>query len=203
VTTDAKSLYLDAAQNFVDLVGRIEPDQWTHPGLGIWDVRALVGHTSRALVTVLGYLDQPATSEDIASPEGYYAAIAQQQIDPAAVAERGRQAGAGLGDDPGAAVRTLRTDAETRLATADLDDIITTIVGGMRTSAYLPTRTFELVVHSLDIAAATDLEAEISTAAMKRAAGLAARIAVERGDGPALLTALTGRNTLPGGFSGV
>ena len=37
------------------------------------------------------------------------------------------------------------------------DPVISTIFGGMRLSDYLPTRTFELVVHGLDIARAAQL----------------------------------------------
>lgn len=195
------SLYLDAAQTFADLVTRIPDAHWDRPGLGVWDLRALVGHTSRSLVTVLTYLDQPADHEDITTPERYYAHLAEQQLDPAAVAERGRQAGAALGTGPAQAVRQLRDTVEARLADADLDAIITTIAGGMRTSAYLPTRTFELVVHSIDIAAATALPLGFSNDVLAQATDLAGRIAVALGHGPTLLRALTGRTTLPGGFS--
>jgi len=64
---------LEAATTFADPVGNIDPSAWSGPGLGVWDLRALVGHTSRALVTVLTYLDQPADTEAIDSPERYYA----------------------------------------------------------------------------------------------------------------------------------
>ncbi len=199
---DSAIVYLDAAQTFVDLVERTQPDQWMQAGLGVWDLRALIGHTSRAMVTVLTYLDQPAETEDIPTPERYYSSIADQQIDPAAVAERGRQAGDALGPDPAAAVRDLHAQVTNRLQHAAPDDlIITTIAGGMRLSAYLPARTFELVIHSLDIAAATGLPVAFSTPVLKQAAALAARLAVELDHGPALLTALTGRTTLPAGFS--
>ena len=198
---DNATVYLDAAQTFVDLVERTQPGRWTQAGLGVWDLRALIGHTSRAMVTVLTYLDQPAETEDIPTPERYYSSIADQQIDPAAVAERGRQAGDALGPDPAAAVRDLHAQVTNRLQHAAPGDLITTISGGMRLSAYLPTRTFELVIHSLDIAAATGLPVAFSTPVLKQAAALAARLAVELGHGPALLTAMTGRTTLPVGFS--
>ncbi|MBA3528807.1 MAG: maleylpyruvate isomerase N-terminal domain-containing protein [Propionibacteriaceae bacterium] len=198
---DNATLYLDAVQTFADLIERIPPGQWTQPGLGDWDLQALVGHTSRAMVTVLTYLDQPAHTEDIPTPERYYSSIADQQIDPDAVAERGRQAGDALGPDPAAAVRDLHHRVTARLQTASPDDLITTISGGMRLSAYLPARTFELVIHSLDIAAATGLPVALSTPVLKQAAALAARLAVELDHGPALLTAITGRTTLPAGFS--
>jgi len=192
--------YLDAGRTVADLVARIPDDQWDRPGLGVWDVRALVGHTCRAFVTVLTYLDQPA-AEDVQTPEEYYALVHTMTVDAAEVTERGRQAGAALGADPGAKVHDLVKEVEARLSTADPDAVITTIVGGMRVGPYIPTRTFELVVHGLDIAAATGLTVDFSPQALADAATLAARTAVIIGQGPDVLRALTGRKTLPTGFS--
>jgi len=39
--------FAEAARAYADLVAGITPEQWTAPGLGEWDLRALVGHTSR------------------------------------------------------------------------------------------------------------------------------------------------------------
>jgi hypothetical protein len=78
---------------------------------------------------------------------------------------------------------------------------VTTVAGGMRLLAYLPTRTFELAVHGADIAAATGLPVTIPPAVLAEAAALAARTAVEAGQGPVVLAALTGRTVLPPGFS--
>lgn len=41
-TTDEH--FAEAAQAYADLVAAIRPDQWNGPGLGEWDLRALVGH---------------------------------------------------------------------------------------------------------------------------------------------------------------
>jgi len=71
----------------------------------------------------------------------------------------------------------------------------------MRVGDYLPTRTFELVVHGADIAAATGLPVTFPRAVLAEAAALAARTAVELGRGAAVLAALTGRAALPPGFS--
>ena len=148
------------------------------------------------------YLGQPAAAEEIATPEAYYALIARAGgADPAAVAERGRAAGAALGADPAAAFRALIADATAALDRAGDDDLVTTVAGGMRLLAYLPTRTFELAVHGADIAAATGLPVTIPPAVLAEAAALAARTAVEVGQGPVVLAALTGRTALPPGFS--
>jgi hypothetical protein len=62
----------EAAQAFVELVGQVRGD-WDRPGLGVWDLRSLVGHAARALVTVTTYLDRPATTEDLPSAAAYLA----------------------------------------------------------------------------------------------------------------------------------
>ncbi len=45
--------YASAAWLAADVVDRIDDALWSAPGLGEWDLRALIGHTSRATVTVL------------------------------------------------------------------------------------------------------------------------------------------------------
>jgi hypothetical protein len=197
-----KETFALAAQCFTGLVGRIPDDAWTGPGLGVWDLRSLVGHASRSLITVDTYLDRPTETEDIFSPDHYYqAALAAAGANAEAVAERGRQAGLALGDDPASFVRALADRVLRRVDSAG-DPLIETIGGGMRLSNYLPTRTFELVVHSLDIAAAAGLElSPLPATVLAEVACLAARSAVAQGRGPELILALTGRGTLPQGFS--
>jgi uncharacterized protein (TIGR03083 family) len=198
----SRSTFLAAAAAVADAVDRIPATAWDGPGLGVWDLRALVGHTSRSLVTVVEYLGRPAPAVEIATPEAYYAAIAGVAgADSAAVVERGRAAGAALGDDPAAAFRARLADAVGALERAADDDLLTTIAGGMRLVEYLPTRTFELVVHGADVAGATGIPVAFPQPVLAEAAALAARVAVQVGRGPEVLAALTGRAPLPPGFS--
>lgn len=195
----AEEHFAEAATAYADLIAAIRPDQWAEPGLGEWDLRALVGHTSRSLVTVETYLGQPAVQEDLTSPAAYLAAIAA--IDPASVADRGRAAGAALGDDPATAVQVL-VDRVLPLVAGDGDPLIATALGGMRLRQYLPTRTFELVVHGLDIARAAGLPAPVyGEGLLTEVLALTAEAAVLRGRGPEVLLALTGRDPLAPGFS--
>jgi hypothetical protein len=71
----------------------------------------------------------------------------------------------------------------------------------MRLEEYLRTRTFELVVHGLDISRASGVEAAYDDDVLLDATTLAAEIAVLRGAAPAVLLALTGRDPLPPGFT--
>jgi len=194
--------YAEAARTFVSLVRAIPADVWDGPGLGEWDLRSLVGHTSRSLITVETYLGMPADWEDVPSPEAYYSAISGiAQVNPADVAERGRAAGRALGDDPLRAVEAI-VERVLPLVYRDDDPLITTIVGGMRLSRYLPTRNFELVVHGTDIAAAAGLEPPGYTEQLlTQVAALAAGTAVLRGRGIELIRALTGRAALDPAFT--
>nr|WP_123023458.1 maleylpyruvate isomerase N-terminal domain-containing protein [Mycolicibacterium stellerae] len=192
-----------AARSFAALVHRIPDDRWTRPGLGDWDLLSLVGHASRSLITVSAYLQTPAEREDIATPQDYYAWTADymSKAGAEAVNERGRQAGRDLGTDPAATVDRLVERALGDLETAG-DPLIAVIGGlGLRLHTYLPTRTFELAVHGLDIARATGLSLDLPADVLDEATVLAARIAVLTGRGDEVLLALTGRAALPPGFS--
>jgi uncharacterized protein (TIGR03083 family) len=197
---NVRETFAEAARAFANLVHRIPVDSWDGPGLGKWDLRALVGHTSRSLVTVETYLGRPAEVEDVPSPAAYYVAIAE--TDHAAVAVRGVEAGQALGGDPAQFVDALASRVLAQLDMAG-DPLILTVAGGMRLESYLSTRTFELVVHSLDIAAAVpDIEPpDFSDQLLSEVARVAAAAAVLLGRGVELLRAMTGRATLSPGFS--
>ena len=151
--------FASAARSFAELVREIPAAAWDGPGLGEWDLRALVGHASRSLITVSAYLKTTAEREDITTPAEYYVRVSPSAlgIDPAEVAERGRQAGRELGEDPAATIDALVSRVLGELANAD-DPLIRVIGGlGIRLHTYLPTRIFELAVHGLDIADAVNI----------------------------------------------
>ena len=195
--------FTSAAESFAALVHEIPARAWGEPGLGEWDVRALVGHTSRSLTTVRSYLRTTADREDIATPQEYYVRVTPSAlgIDPADVAERGRQAGRDLGDDPAAAVEELVSGVTSDLATVD-NPLIEVIGGlGIRLHTYLPTRVFELAVHGMDIARALDTPFRLPEAVLAEALDVATQTAIATGHGESVLLALTGRSTLPPSFS--
>ncbi|MBJ7341033.1 maleylpyruvate isomerase N-terminal domain-containing protein [Mycolicibacterium sp.] len=195
--------YTAAAHAFAALVRGIPETSWEGPGLGDWDLRALVGHTSRSLTTVSTYLRHPADREDVASPADYYARVQGYATSAGAeaIVERGRQAGRDLGEHPGAAVDALLARVLDDLD--GVDDPLIEVIGGLgiRLSNYLPTRVFELAVHGLDIARAADVDITLPTHVLADATALAARIAVDSGRGEIVLSALTGRIALPDSFS--
>jgi uncharacterized protein (TIGR03083 family) len=202
-SSDAVTTFASAARTFAALVHDIPVDRWAGPGLDEWDLRALVGHASRSLITVSTYLAQPAEREDIATPQEYYARVnpAALGISPAGIVERGRQAGRDLGDDPAATVDELLSRVLDELS--DTGNPLIEVIGGagIRLHTYLPTRTFELAVHGLDIARAVDISFVLPADVLEEATALAARIAVATGHGETVLLALTGRAELPPSFS--
>lgn len=201
---ETRSTFDAAATAFLALVERVPSDRYAGPGLGSWDLRALLGHTGRSFVTVATYLRERADAVVAATPVAYYAQVMQVAGDDAdgSVAARGVAAGAALGDDPLGALRASYADATAALdGLAGTDPVVPTIVGGMRVSDYLPTRTFELTVHSLDLAAATGIDFTPPPAALAETVALAGATALELGHGVDVLLALTGRRPLPEGAS--
>ncbi|WP_258724697.1 maleylpyruvate isomerase N-terminal domain-containing protein [Cellulomonas sp. NS3] len=191
--------FADAADWFVRTVAQVG-DRWGEPGLGEWDVRALVGHTSRSFLTVEAYLAQPAAAVEVASAVGYYRATREIAAGPS-VAERGREAGRALGDDPAAAAGEIATRVGALVRRCDGTELLTSVAGGMRLADYLPTRTFELTVHTADLAVALGVPADVPASAARQTLGLVTALAVEDGAAAPLLLATTGRRPLPAGFS--
>lgn len=196
--------YRDAAGAFVDVLAVLRDEDWAKPGLGVWTVRDLAGHTSRALVTVENYLDVGTTAHGAGLSDALdYFRAAAGVADPDAVAERGRQAGAALGPDPSASVSELAGRVLALVDASPDDALVTSPMGTTSTLiGYLPTRTFELAVHTLDLAGATGVAVPAALEAPLLASlHLAADLAGARGKTADVLLALTGRRQLPQGFS--
>jgi uncharacterized protein (TIGR03083 family) len=196
---DSCRAFTDAAEWFVRTAALVG-DRWNRPGLGEWDVRALAGHTSRSLLTVEIYLARPAAAVEVASAADYFRATRAAAADPA-VAARGRDAGTALGNDPAAAVAEIAARVLPLVETKDGTELVTTIAGGMRLGDYLPTRTFELAVHTADLAAALGVPPDVPATAAAQALHVVADLAVADALAGPLLLAATGRPGLPAGFS--
>src|SRR5215218_348694 len=188
---DSRRAFADAADWFVSAAALVG-DRWDRPGLGEWDVRALVGHTSRSLLTVETYLARPAAVVDVASTTDYFRATRALAAGPA-VAARGRDAGTALGSDPAAAVAEIAARVLPLVDARDGTELLTTIAGGMRLGDYLPTRTFELAVHTADLATALGVSPDVPATAAAQALHVVAELAVSEGLAGHLLLAATGR----------
>lgn len=190
-----------AAEGFLRVVEDVGDEQLDVPALGEWDVRALLGHATRAFSTIETYLAADPQPVTLRGPADYFRASRTGLADAAAVTARGRAAGAALGDAPRAAVREIAHRALALVDATPDGRTAATPVGGIRLVDYLPTRAFELTVHGIDLAGATGraVPAELVAAAVP-ATALAAEMA-DAEQRVALLHAATGRRSLPDGFS--
>ena len=184
---DYRRTFRSAAVTFVDLVGRVPAG-----GLASASLRSLIERAvDSGLASVPSVLGSPAASVNVGAAEGYFAFMRDVPAD--LIASAPSASGSDVGELAGRATQALAAVGD--------DDVVTTPVGGMRVRDWIPTRTFELVVHGMDVAAAAGVELEFDPAAVSEATLLAARIAVALGEGPVLLRALTGRTSLPEAFS--
>src|SRR2546423_15565057 len=87
-----RTAFREAAAFWVATVARVPADAWDRPGLGDWSLRALVGHTSRSLLTVATYLDAPATELPLTSPTAHSVPGLAPGSDAAATSARARRA---------------------------------------------------------------------------------------------------------------
>ena len=193
----SKEAYAQAVGFFIDTVARVKTAQWDDVGLGEWNVRDLVGHTSRSLTRVEEFCAQPAEKATVLSAAEHY----RLPADNDEIAARGREAGAELGDDPAAAVRTAADRVLQLLDGLSEDMVIAYPNGGIRLGDYLETRVVELTVHTLDLPNAVGADVEAPPEALSVTLHLLADLAVASGQGAALALAATGRGLLPDRFS--
>jgi hypothetical protein len=161
--------------------------------------RARRGHPSPSL-TVETYLARPDVIVEVASAADYFRATRAAAAGQA-VAARGREAGAALGTDPAATVAEIAARVIPLVEARDGTELVMTIAGGMRLGDYLPTRTFELAVHTSDLATALDVPLDVPASAAAQALQLVTDLAVADGLAGPLLLAATGRPSLPEGYS--
>ncbi|PPH46473.1 mycothiol maleylpyruvate isomerase [Rathayibacter sp. AY1C9] len=196
------ALFESAAAALIGLLAQVREDQWEQPGLGVWDVRGLAGHASRAVLTVEAYLLAPEPPEPtIEDALDYYAALAGNVADPAAVARRGVEAGLLLGDRPAQALAEAAGRAVELVAAQRPGRLVA--VGGhaIELDEYLRTRLLELVVHTLDLSRATGIPHVLPAEAVEACIALTGGLAARAGRGEELLLALSGREPLAAGFS--
>lgn len=192
----ARIAFRQAADWFVSTV-KAGSGRWDINGLGSWTVRDLVGHTSRALLTVESYLERPAAAVQILSPVDYFGAVLASSGDPVAVAQRGRDAGTALGINIPASVAQIANRVLGLVNAEHGHTLVTTPVGGMRLIDYLPTRTFELTVHTCDLAVALGQPLDVPREAAAESLTLLGGLATQAGKAAPLLLAATGRSNLP------
>ena len=172
---------------FVDTAAQVRPDQWETLALGVWNVRDLVGHTSRAMLNVEQYATVGADRTGFGTAEE--------------IAERGREAGRALGDDPAGAVRDIAARVLGLVGGLPDDHPVKTPAGERPLVRYLGSRVMELTIHTLDLANALGLDVEAPDECSRITLYWLADTAVRGGTAKEVAFALTGRRALADGFS--
>jgi len=186
---DYRRAFRSAAVSFADLIARVPADRWDSPGLGEWTLRDLAGHAaSSGLRQVPGVLGNPDDEVERTSAEDYW--LLARTVEPEALAAAtdastadARETGVALGDDPAAVVGDLVGLATQALGKVEDDDVVGHLGRRHAVRDWLPTRTFELVVHGLDVAAAAGIEMFLGPEVFGEVAVQAARVAAATGDG--------------------
>ena len=197
----SKEAYRAAATFFAETVAQIKQSQWDDPGLGVWSVRDLVGHTYNSLVRIPQFATQRADKVDVESAaKHYHISLAPDGADEA-IAQGGREAAKMLGEDPIATVSKAVGEALKVLDETPDGTIIKYNNGGIRLEDYLVTRVLELTVHTLDVQSATGIAIPPPDPALRTALHLLADLGADSGHGGELALLATGRGVIPDRFS--
>ena len=179
-----------ASRFFAETVGLVPETAWQHSGLGDWSVLELVAHGNRH-TTLEEYLLRPHAPE----PPG------SSYFSDEAVAERGREAVAALGADPVRAVVSASGRAISLVERTPANTTLGSPAGTMALGAYLPSRIAELTVHGLDVTTALGLDLAAPPLALVESLRFVTGRLVKKGEGQAVLLALSGRTPLAPGLS--
>jgi uncharacterized protein (TIGR03083 family) len=176
----------------VEVVATLGPSDWDRNGLGTWSIRELVAHANRAHTTLEDYFLRPQTPEPRDS--GYFS--------EEAIAQRGRESLEALGNDPTTAVAEC-SDRLIQLVEGVAEDAtVSGPAGKMTFAAYLPSRTAELTIHSLDLLSALGRTTPSAPKeALEESLVFTMTRAVSKDKGELLLRAISGRGQLPDPFS--
>ena len=195
--------FREAARFFLETVARIPPEGWSSPGLGTWSVRELVAHTSHTFESLKGSTSPARTAAlvELQSPAESYAKLVGAGGKDDDIAERGREGGRALGDDPADAIRRAADEALDVLDDIPDDHPTRSVVGGIRFIDWLATRVVELTVHTLDLAGATGMDVKQPPGAMRATLAVLSETAVAKGYAAEMTMAATGRRPLRDGFT--
>ncbi len=195
--------FVEAAQWYRDLVAGIDLELMDSSGLGEWNLRELIAHTSRATSVVEEYFrhspvdETPPKDDDPFGMAGaYYASAMRKSALHAEVAERGRLEASLLGTDPRPEIEARVQRAIATVRSAPEGALFVTRFGTVGFAGYLCTRTVELVVHGIDVCDALGIEANVPALAARVVLAVLAEIVSHQGQTAPVIRALAGRSPL-------
>lgn len=202
----ARASFRASADAFITTVEQITPVDLARPGLGSWSVLELMAHATRAFLTIRQMVaagsssTPPEGSRLLATPADYFLALPDDPVVHEQIAQRGVEAVAALGADPVAGAVMIAREVLTQVEMTPDDALIVHSTGHADFIVYLPTRTLELVVHTVDLQRATGQEIRVDRVALQDTLHMLVDTA-DRADPVALLLALTGRQQLPASYN--
>lgn len=193
--------FLESAAAAACLTEMLEDNMLSRPGLGTWNVAGLTGHLLRAYRTLLLYLSEPEPIGDpLPDAAAYFAAgLERRNRDPKAVDD----AIATRGNAELAGARAREIEQAFTTAVQDLrvlhdhpaDRLIASPLGIMHLVDYTRTRNLEIVVHSLDLAQAIEVDYSPPPGGLRDALDVLVELAERRGVSTGLILELTGRTS--------
>ncbi len=203
-----RSLFHVAIKGFLETVDSLEQDQMTLMALGNFSVRDLLGHTSRALSTIEDYIVPSIISVSQMTAVSYFTHVwkplgsKERMLRDQNIEERAHSTALNFSEDMKEALHNLALRVENIVKNANDDTAVNTAAGEMKLIEYLPTRTFELSVHTLDLARATGKPIPVCLKpAIEASLMLASSLVIQNNEASEVLLALCGRDTLPTGYS--
>ncbi len=118
-----------SAEFFLSTVDRIAADQWDTPALGVWSVRELAAHTTKALALIERATAEPPTMTDAVD---YVRQSSASSGAASLIAERGKAEAIELGPEPGTAIHRVVDQAITYLDNTSDDQSIRVRMGAIR-----------------------------------------------------------------------
>jgi uncharacterized protein (TIGR03083 family) len=175
--------YREASSFFVEVTESVSESEWNAPGLGVWTIRDLIGHTNRSHTLIEEHLLRPQVP---LSPDSSY-------FKDDAIEARGRDAANALGSDPISVVKASSIRAIDLVGATSREATIGSPVATMTLEEYLPSRIAELTIHALDLEGAIGIEMTVPRTALEESMKFVlGRI---EHDGVLVLKSLTGRCT--------
>lgn len=200
-SSEVHTAFADASGFLIRAIESVPDSDWLKPGLGVWNVRELAVHASRAWLTTLQYTAEPA-SLSLHRPVDYYLAVLNLPGDlHTRVAETSIEQAASVDDSVPVYASALYREASAVVDNTPDDQVIASLAGGIRLIDYLPSRVLEMVTHGIDIHDALGSEPEVPVSAMSVSLELLSQIAAERlpaDQSAGLVRALTGRAPFAG-----
>jgi len=202
--------FLDTAEVFLDMLGMDALDEhWDRPSaLDRMTVGHLAGHTSRAILTLSRYIDQPVEGDPVDAVA--YILTVSEDDDIASPVHRGIRKRAAAEADvgrEGLIEGTLRALTQLRLRLPETDpSTLIAVMGGIpiRVDEYVKTRLLELIVHMDDLAASLEIEPpDVSDEALEIVSTLLSTVADVKHGAWAVIRAFTRRERMlswPGVF---